>query len=204
MSNNLNNWVATTQPYNTAPWNYAGTETLSTSHPNIVDWVLIELRDSNDPTIVLAQQAALLLLDGNIVSTDWLGDNNLIYTKWYNLSGNDSYYIVVQHRNHLAIISQAPQAIPGTNLIDFSNPNLVMDGIEQLKDMGDGYYALRSGDFNGDGVITVADFNAYRNETAEINQYLYGDFNLDGHVSVADFNLYQVNASIIGVYYIRY
>src|SRR5690606_12956939 len=43
------------QPYNTAPWDSNGTETMSNAVRNvtganaIVDWVLIELRDANAP-----------------------------------------------------------------------------------------------------------------------------------------------------------
>ncbi len=35
------------QPYNTAPWNYNGTENVTNIPPDIVDWVLVELRETS-------------------------------------------------------------------------------------------------------------------------------------------------------------
>ncbi len=35
------------QPYNTAPWNYNGTENVTIIPPDIVDWVLLELRETS-------------------------------------------------------------------------------------------------------------------------------------------------------------
>ncbi|MBM3435479.1 MAG: hypothetical protein FJY07_04575 [Bacteroidetes bacterium] len=63
------------QPYNTAPWNYAGAEINTFASPNIVDWVLVELRDSTSAANAttgtrIARQAALLKSDGSIVGTD--------------------------------------------------------------------------------------------------------------------------------------
>ena len=44
---NVHNLLPLTQPYNVAPWNYAGTEQVgSIPNPEIVDWVLVELRET--------------------------------------------------------------------------------------------------------------------------------------------------------------
>jgi hypothetical protein len=75
---------------------------------------------------------------------------------------------------------------------------------QQLVAVAPNTFALLAGDGNGDGVITVVDFNAYAQQAATINQYLTSDFTMDGNVTVADFNLYQPNASSIGVSAIRY
>lgn len=65
------------QPYTTAPFNYSGTETISlsvfaASDPDnaIVDWVLIELRDEVDPTLIVGRRAALVQRDGDVVDVD--------------------------------------------------------------------------------------------------------------------------------------
>ncbi len=40
-------YVPLNQPYNTSPWNYTGTESVgSIPNSDVVDWILIELRDA--------------------------------------------------------------------------------------------------------------------------------------------------------------
>ncbi len=94
--------VPSGQPYNTAPWNYPGTETASvTSGGDIVDWVLVELRTGATPataTTVVATKAGLLKNNGTIVDAD--GFTNLNFN-----AAPGNYYIVVYHRNHLPIMS---------------------------------------------------------------------------------------------------
>src|SRR5690606_8841876 len=88
------------QPYNTAPWNYNGTETMSNAVRNvtganaIVDWVLIELRDANAPATILHTRAALLQRDGNIVDIDGVNPVTFLGT------AAGDYYVAVRHRNH--------------------------------------------------------------------------------------------------------
>jgi len=60
-----------TQPFSAAPWNYGGTETLGANVPeSVVDWVLVEMRDANNPTTILARKAGILLNDGQFVQAD--------------------------------------------------------------------------------------------------------------------------------------
>ena len=69
----LNNFIPNAHPYNVAPWNYEGEESIGagileeTGDDAIVDWVLVELRDKNDNSIVLASAAGLLQRDGDVV-----------------------------------------------------------------------------------------------------------------------------------------
>ncbi|MCB0811724.1 MAG: hypothetical protein KDB87_00895, partial [Flavobacteriales bacterium] len=42
----------------------------ATGNDAIVDWVVLELRDANDPTTVVNTRSALLQRDGDIVDTD--------------------------------------------------------------------------------------------------------------------------------------
>ncbi|MDX1701011.1 MAG: hypothetical protein R3250_10355, partial [Melioribacteraceae bacterium] len=65
---------------------------------NMVDWVLIELRDKNDNTSVLEKRAALLLDSGKIVDID--GQNPVAFSL-----PPDEYFISVHHRNHIPIMS---------------------------------------------------------------------------------------------------
>ncbi|MBN2102514.1 fibronectin type III domain-containing protein [bacterium] len=77
---------------------YRDTRTVSSIHPNIVDWVEVELR--TDPSIAGEKyQSALLRNDGQIVDIDGSTDYLTFDTP------DGLYYIVVHHRNHLAVIS---------------------------------------------------------------------------------------------------
>lgn len=72
---------------------------LSTSGPDaIVDWVLLELRDANDASVVLASRSALLQRDGDVVDVD--GSSPVIFDR-----GPGSYYIALRHRNHLGAMT---------------------------------------------------------------------------------------------------
>ena len=61
-----------------------------------------------------------------------------------------------------------------------------------------------NGDIDGNGIISVADFNHFQNQLAVINSYVISDINLDGNVTIEDFNLYIQNSSKIGLNIIRY
>lgn len=191
------------QPFNRPPWNYGGTEAIdaSTDFPDdFVDWILVELRDATDPMIVVEQRAGFLLNDGNIADVNGYSEG----IDFYNIDLGEQYFIVFRHRNHLAIMSGTPVTLPNATAYNFSSNGIQAAGTNQMKEMGNGTYALHCGDFNSDGVITVADFNLYSSEAAAINQYLDSDGNLDGNVTVSDFNCYQPNSSKIGILEIRY
>ncbi len=71
----------------------------TTGNDAIVDWVVIELRDKNDASLVRAQRAALLQRDGDVVDVD--GISPLVFR---NVLADD-YYIAVKHRNHLSVMT---------------------------------------------------------------------------------------------------
>src|ERR1044072_1747128 len=106
MSTSLNQkgLLPTSQPYSTAPWNYSGTESVSssffTSHDSIVDWILVELRSTYNGAAV-ARRAGLIKSNGEIVDTNYTSK-----LQFYNVAAG-SYYIVIRHRNHLPVMSPA-------------------------------------------------------------------------------------------------
>ena len=106
---------------------------------------------------------------------------------------------LLRARNHLAILASMPISVPNNTIYDFSISTHVEGGVNQLKEVDTDIYALNAGDVNGDGVISVMDFNIYQAHLANINVYSLGDFNLDGEITVSDLNLYLPNASKIGV-----
>ena len=103
-------------PYNTTnmisaitiPFDSPYSEDLETVNPipiisgnEIVDWVLVQLRDENNSSIIMESQSAYLLQDGSIVNLD--GNTPVSFTQ---PAGN--YFVAVKHRNHLSIMSAAP------------------------------------------------------------------------------------------------
>lgn len=188
--------IPTEQPYSVAPWNYNGGECINLPQANMTDWVLVELRQASNGATIVATKAALLLNNGSIIDK---GKDAVYFDV---PAGN--YYIVVRHRNHLAVMSTNPIALPNNALYNFSSSVVMAMGNNQQAILPGGYFGLIAGDFNANGVITVADFNLYAPQSSMLNQYMSADCNLDRSVTVADFNLYTPNSSILGVAWIRY
>lgn len=110
---------ALAQPYNTVPFgNYAGTESVTAGFftstgatTDIVDWVLIELRDAVTPATIVTRRAAFIREDGLIVDLDGVSPVSL---RGFN-AGN--YFINIRHRNHLGVRSAATQLIDGSAVV---------------------------------------------------------------------------------------
>jgi hypothetical protein len=121
------NLIPNAQPYNGAQYSefaYAGAETIGSGVLNvsgdnaIVDWVLVELRDKNNPASIVARKAALIQRDGDVVSsTD--GASAVTFTG----TPADDYYVALRHRNHLGVMTMGSLSLSGmlTN-IDFTDP----------------------------------------------------------------------------------
>ncbi|MFZ1289758.1 MAG: TIM-barrel domain-containing protein [Melioribacteraceae bacterium] len=93
-----NDLIPKSQPYNILPWNYEGSENVQEIPDNAVDWVLVELRTSEDVKSQI-RRAGFLMNDGVILALDGL--SNLTFENVL----NGDYYIVIYHRNHLPVMS---------------------------------------------------------------------------------------------------
>ncbi len=187
------------QPYNIAPWHYMGSESAVSLPANAVDWVLVELRNAADNTIIEAQAAGLLLNNGSIVNANDLTDLTFVGIE------AGSYFVIVRHRNHLAVMSAQPVNLPNTTQYDFTSTVAATFGVQQTYNIvGSTVFAMRPGDIDANGLITVADYNQYEPQISAINVYQTGDLNLDRSVTVSDFNLYLPNSSFIGILQVRY
>jgi hypothetical protein len=182
-----NEFIPNEQPYNTGPWLYNGSEALVTgsSSSTRVDWVLIELRNAENPLQVISRRAGLLRNDGRIMEPD--GSIGVTFKKV--LYG--SYYIAVYHRNHLAVMTSTPVLFnPGNTLYDFTNSSSKAYGQNAMIEIATGIFGMYAGDGNGDGIIYDSDRNeiwSYQNGNLG---YLDGDFNLDSGVTIKDINEY--------------
>jgi hypothetical protein len=163
---------------------------------SIVDWVYVELRDANDPSVVLATRSGLLQRDGDVVGVD--GTGALSFSQ--NRVG--SYYVAVRHRNHLGVMTASPVVLDTTGLtVDFSSPVLDVynnSAVHEGNERADynGMKALWAGNtaaddkvvFAGQGndkdpifnEVDQAAGNFFNLQTYILLGYQQGDVNLDG------------------------
>jgi len=177
----------TSQPYSTPPWNYNGTESVTSVPSGTVDWVLVELRDATSAAAAtaataIARQAAFLMSNGSIRSLD--GTSN---QQFDNLTIQHSLFAVIYHRNHLAVMSANPMAESGgVYSYDFTTSAGQAYNSGQ-KELGGGYFGMYSADGNADGTISTTDKTGWTNQAA-MNGYTAEDFNLDAQVNNIDKN----------------
>ena len=178
---NANNLIPQNQPYNQPPWSYNGNEVVNQMPSNAVDWVLLELR--NTPSNVIARRAALMLSDGRITDLD--GSQRVSFP---GVPGGQ-YYVVVRHRNHLAIMTKSPiQLSDSTALYDFTSSEDKAYGSMPMKDLGNGKFGLYAADGNGNGSVNNADNNSVWKKDNGTMGYEPGDFDMNGGVTIVDKN----------------
>lgn len=180
------------QPFNVSPWDYSGTEKVwETPDSNVVDWVLVELREYNFESGssykgIVEKQAGFLLKDGSIVSV-----NKTLPIKFRHGFGSD-LYAIVWHRNHLGIMSNYPLTkMDDTYSYDFTiGPEQVFGGENGHKELLPGIWGMRAGDANGDGIIDQDDINSSWVYAAGESGYYSADLNQDGQIDNTDKNVY--------------
>src|SRR5690554_94629 len=190
LSLNSNGFIPLEQPYNNSVFNYDGTESVTSVPENVVDWILIELRDSVSASSVRGRRACFVTSNGNVVDLDGtsLPEFNLP-------SGN--YYVVVRHRNHLPVMSATEVFLSNSSqLYDFSIGNNMAYGNNPLVELAPGIYGMPAGDGSGNGIINVLDYGKVANQIST-NGYKTGDYDLNGVVNILDYsktgkNLFKV------------
>lgn len=166
------NYLPTTEPYSIAPFNYVhtgygGGEAVanyavfdqSGTNDDIVDWIILEIRDGSTPATKLATRTALIQRDGDIVDI-----NGTSSVKFSGL-GDGTYHFALKHRNHLPVrtnsavaMSAAPAVInfttggfnePGG--IAFDNGSTVN---EPMANLGGGVWGMFGGDVNQSNTVS--------------------------------------------------
>jgi hypothetical protein len=158
-------------------------------HNNIVDWVLVELRDATYPSVVLKTRAGLLQRDGDIVDLDGISPlefDNIVH---------QSYYIAIRHRNHLGIMTLNTCTLDENGLtLNFTDGSVSTYGTQAQKNIN-GKYVMISGDGNKDGQVNAVDKNIYWQVQNGETYYYHNtltDFNLDGQINAVDKNLFWI------------
>jgi hypothetical protein len=158
----------------------------------IVDWVKVELRDVDNPLLVVDEMAALVQADGQVVSAR--GTRPLYFPD----TERGTYHVVLRHRNHLGAMT-AETFLLGREVhsTDFRDPLLETWGTEARK-VANGQARLWAGDVNGDGIVLYTGMNNDRDPilvaiggttpTTVVTGYTQEDINLDGEVKYTGFD----------------
>jgi len=184
------------QPYNIYPWFYAGTESVpAIPSPNIVDWVLIELRDAVNaagatPATTIGFAAAFVMNNGEIRTVNGGSAISFPGTIVNNL------FAVVWHRNHLGIMSAFPLTLtsPGHYSYNFStDATQIYGGTSGCKKFGI-IYGMVAGNGYPDNKIKETDLDNVWNLQTGGRGYKAGDFDLNSQVNNQDKNgLWYIN-----------
>jgi len=193
--------IATGQPYLLAPWNYPGTEGIGWEiddyDDNIVDWVLVSFRTTPAASSEVFKVAALLHSNGSIHFIDECPlPDNLI---------GETLYIVVDHRNHMVVMSHEAVPVATNTTLDGDGHGYVTYDFKQQdsyhtstnfgqKQLPNGEWVLFTGDLNGDYDINGADNGIRYGQNGIFGQYIEGDMNMNADVNGADTGLWSNNS----------
>ncbi len=179
--------IPLTQPYSVAPWNYAGSETVAAMPADAVDWVLVHLRTGTDAASTVATVAALLKSDGSIEGPD--GSEGADFT---GLVAPGNYHVVVEHRNHLSVMTSAPVGVgPIADNYDLTVGQAQAFGTNAMIELEVGNFGLHGGDGNASGGVTANDMlTVWIPDNGSPAGYKGSDYNLSG--STTAFDLLQV------------
>lgn len=162
---------ATTQPYSGAPFSYSGTESVAPSvftstaaNTDIVDWVLLELKDSLGNAV--DRKAVFVLENGNLANTD--------KTQPVVMRANaGNYHLTIRHRNHLGLSSNLSFYAGGNNLFDFTTAtDATLYGDATAFTTINGTTVMHGGNANSNGSTR---FNGSANDRDAILFYLGGN-----------------------------
>ncbi len=182
--------IPLTQPFGSGPWFYFGQESvISIPNPDVVDWVMIELRDADQvtnalPETIVTRKAGFLLKNGSIVGLDGVSPLS------FNISINENLYLVVRHQSHLDIIGANPASLSDyTYTYNFTiSENQVYGGTTGYKEIAPGIWGMISGDGNGDGIVDINDKNDIWLNQSGLSGYRTADFDMGGKVDNCDKN----------------
>jgi len=189
MTTSLNSggYIPLTSPYSEDP------RTVSSIPADVTDWVLIQLRST--PTgSALVSRSVFLRKDGRLVEDDGV-------TTQISLSvPPGTYYIVIKHRNHLAVMSARGVILNGTSstVYDFTTGSGQFYGNRAAKELESGVWGMIVGDVNQTGHVSASDRNAVQT-TSGSGGYFVQDLNLDGEISSLDHTMIESATGFSGV-----
>jgi len=179
-----------TLPYNSIPLTspYSDAITVPSIPDSVVDWVYVELRSSLTGS-PLCGKSMFLKNDGRLCDPYYChpGFANIVY---------GCYYIVVKHRNHLAIISSDACQFKDEGSVEELNLTLKSNiyGDSGVKELEQNTYGMCCGDINEDCEVTTLDYTKWYNSFFQgSNGYNSSDVNLDGEITTMDYTKWYNN-----------
>ncbi|MCK5521152.1 MAG: hypothetical protein KAI81_08565, partial [Candidatus Marinimicrobia bacterium] len=177
MRTSLQSVLPFTSPY------YAGDVSVGLIPEEVVDWIAVELRSESDGEAI-DSLSMFLKKDGSIVMPDGISKPT------FTAVTAGEYYVVIRHRNHLALMSKNkasinPMSHPSISMINLSDiANIYGDG-SGIKQLESTVYGMISGETNNSNIITNSDKDAV---IADKNKqgYYPSDTNFSGIVTNSD------------------
>ncbi len=182
LSRNLQAHIPSVNPYQDTSTCLSNTHVNGSVPNHVVDWVVVELRDPNSPSLLLTSTLGFLTYSGSIVGVD--GSPWIVLQKQ---QGVDSAFIVVRHRNHLAVMSATPisHALGEVHILDLTDFNNIYTDFSEPAEYSGGVAMMYPGDVLRSGIINARDRVLVRNRSGEVG-YNDADTNLDGLVNAID------------------
>ncbi len=196
------------QPYYHAPWLYNGDEgkLLDAALPemdnfadyptDVVDYVHISIRSDQSPDTEMCERSGMVHENGEVT---FFEDIDCCY-----LNPDSSYYLIIQHRNHLLIMSHEKQPlINGIITYDFRTQNSYRGPLGSgQKEVDIGRWAMFAA--NGDQTlssssvsdINIKDMGMWLRDDGRNSSYYFRDFDLNGDVNVQDKGLFLRNNGV--------
>ena len=178
--------LSTSQPFTGSPWSYAGTESVAASffdtHTDVVDWVLIELRDQSTPATILHRAACFVKDDGTLLDIN--GEDGVFID-----AAPGTYHVSVRHRNHGSIltgtaISFSSKSDPKGSW-DTRTSNANIHAANSLKASGANFVML-AGDANADNDINASDNGVWLADNGGVGIYSISDYDMNSDVNAND------------------
>ncbi|MCF2496173.1 hypothetical protein [Dyadobacter chenhuakuii] len=155
---------------------------------NVVDWVKVEIRSMQDPSIILESKSLLLRVDGTVLDVDGFAP------KFNPQFGG--VRIAVKHRNHLAVLGLGIVSFnAGTVNYDFSTSlsKAYNVGAPAQMVLTSGVWCMPMGDVQQDYAVDNVDYAIFDNSfnNGEFGTYSNQDLNLDGLVDNVDYSFFD-------------
>jgi hypothetical protein len=180
-----------TEPYTALGFSVTGslstTNTILnvTGNSAVVDWVLLELRDNTNPSLVIDTRVGLLRRNGTVTSPS--GGSSINFCAF-----PGTYRIAVRHRNHLGCMTAGGYALSATpTTVDLRSSATATYGTNARKSVGSAMM-LWPGNTNSDVQVKYTGTGNDRDVlvsalggvvlTGTVQSYHPGDVNLDGLV----------------------
>jgi hypothetical protein len=184
--------LPTDQPFDTAPWNYNGNETVAGPPIDMVDWMYVSFRRGGPEDVgglLNPFNRAFYAVDNGDLAIPNGSNSIRVDPGWW--------YLVIDHRNHIPVMTATPVYLKWgqTTTYDFrTSADKAYGSPVAMKDLSGGFFGLFAGDANADGIVQALDFNVYIAQTLSgATGYQPADLTMDGQVQALDFNLYLAN-----------